>query len=151
MKVYADTSIFGGVFDKEFSTPSKSFFSMIDSGRIALVTSAIVEGEIECAPENVRSFFANYAQMAHIAIIDEDVLRLRSLYIDAGIVSQKSLDDALHVAVATISKCDMIVSWNFKHIVHFDKIPKYNAINVLHGYAHIDIFSPLEVIDYDNE
>ena len=151
MKIYADTSIFGGVFDKEFSTPSKSFFSMIDSGRIALVTSAIVEGEIECAPEKVRTFFNDYARNAEIAIIDEDVLRLRTRYIDSGIVTEKSLDDALHVAVATVSKCDMIVSWNFKHIVHFDKIPKYNAVNVLNGYSHINIFSPLEVIDYDNE
>jgi hypothetical protein len=43
------------------------------------------------------------------------------------------------------------VSWNFKHIVHFDKIPKYNAVNTLEGYGPIGIFSPLEVIRYDNE
>ena len=63
---------------------------------------------------------------------------------------EKSLDDALHVAIDSISECDLIVSWNFKHIVHYDKIPKYNAVNVLNGYRHIGIYSPLEIIDYEN-
>ncbi len=44
----------------------------------------------------------------------------------------------------------MIVSWNFKHIVYFQKIPKYNTVNTLNGYLSINIFSPLEVIDYDD-
>jgi hypothetical protein len=44
----------------------------------------------------------------------------------------------------------MIVSWNFKHIVHFEKISKYNAVNTVKGYSHLDIFSPSEVIRYDD-
>jgi hypothetical protein len=60
-------------------------------------------------------------------------------------------EDALHVAVATASDCSLIVSWNFKHIVHFEKIPLYNAVNTLRGHAHIGIFSPLEVIQYEGE
>ena len=57
----------------------------------------------------------------------------------------------MHVALATTAKCDLIVSWNFKHIVHFEKIPKYNAVNTLQGYGKIGIYSPLEVIAYENE
>ena len=45
----------------------------------------------------------------------------------------------------------MIVSWNFRHIVHFDKIRLYNAINLFNGYASIAIHSPLEVIAYEDE
>ena len=70
---------------------------------------------------------------------------------DAKIVTQKSVTDAMHVALATVSKCSTIVSWNFRHIVHFDKIPLYNAVNMLNGYPAIAIYSPLEVIDYDEE
>ncbi len=58
-------------------------------------------------------------------------------------------DDALHVAIATVSSCSLIVSWNFKHIVHFDKIKLYNAVNILKGFSEIAIFSPLEVISYE--
>ena len=114
------------------------------------MTSAIVEAEIEPAPEKVQMLFAKYAKSAYIAIANQEALDLQQSYIKSGVVTEKSLDDALHVAVASVSECDLIVSWNFKHIVHFDKIPKYNAVNVLNGYNHIGIYSPLEVINYDN-
>ena len=50
-----------------------------------------------------------------------------------------------------MSQCNLIVSWNFKHIVHFDKIPKYNAVNTLNRYGQIGIYSPLEVINYEHD
>ena len=151
MKIYVDTSVFGGLFDREFSESTKKLLDLIDSRRLTLVTSAVVEGEIEHAPETVRTVFYEYAKTAEIAKVDESALSLREAYIDAEIVTPKSLDDALHVALATLSECDLIISWNFKHIVHYDKIPKYNAVNKLHGYREIGIFSPLEVIDYDSD
>jgi hypothetical protein len=60
-------------------------------------------------------------------------------------------DDALHVALATVTRCDKIVSWNFRHIVHSDKIRYYHAVNLMHGYDLIEIFSPKEVIHYDED
>jgi len=68
-------------------------------------------------------------------------------YLDAGVVTAKSTTDAGHVAMATVLDCRMIVSWNFQHIVHFDKIRKYNAVNELNGYNRIDVFSPLEAVN----
>ncbi len=150
MRIYADTSIFGGVFDLEFSVASNEFFVEVDNGKFNLVTSAVVEAEIEPAPEDVKLLFAKYAKRAEVSEVNKDILDLRSQYIDTGIVTAKSLDDALHVAIATVSECDLIVSWNFKHIVHYDKIPKYNAVNILNGYKKIGIYSPLEVINYEN-
>ena len=150
MKIYADTSIFGGVFDQEFSTPSERFFQEVSAGKFTLVTSALVEAEIEPAPEVVKSLFNEYVGSSEIAEISEEALALRLQYIHSGIVTKKSLNDALHVAISTVAGCDFIVSWNFKHIVHFDKIPKYNAINILNGYQNIGIYSPLEIIDYED-
>ena len=57
-------------------------------------------------------------------------------------VPERSLADALHVAMATVSECELIVSWNFKDIVHFEKIPKYNAVNVLNGYGRLTYTLP---------
>jgi hypothetical protein len=85
-----------------------------------------------------------------LALPTEDMFVLQQQYISAGIVTEKSTEDALHVAIASVAKCDLIVSWNFKHIVHFEKIPKYNAVNVLNGYGQIGIYSPLEIIKYDD-
>ena len=151
MKVYVDTSVFGGFFDRGFSEPSKVFFDEVKKQRFTLVTSAVVQAEIEPSPEKVRKLLDEMITMADMAHVDSAALALQESYLKEGIVTANSSDDALHVALATTAKCDLIVSWNFKHIVHFEKIPKYNTVNILQGYSKIGIFSPLEVIAYEDE
>jgi hypothetical protein len=146
IRVYADTSVYGGVFDEEFAKPSRSFFDWVRQGRFRLVLSALVRSEIAQAPEHVRAFVAERETMAELVDAGDDAIKLRRAYLDAGIVGPKWNVDALHVAVATVSNCRVIVSWNFKHIVHFQKIPLYNGINQSMGYAPIAIHSPEEVI-----
>jgi hypothetical protein len=149
MRVYADTSVFGGVFDSEFAAPSMRFFAEVDAGTFSLVTSAIVSAEIEPAPQDVRDFFERHMAAAEIVHVSEQAIQLQQAYISTGIVTSQAEQDALHVALASVSRCDLIVSWNFKHIVHFDKISKFNAVNVLQGHGQVGIYSPLEVISYD--
>lgn len=127
-----------------------SFFQDVLLSRFRLVTSVLVKEEILLAPEHIKEHFIQFASQSELIEINPAALDLRDAYIKAGIITLKSIDDATHVALATVSQCEIIVSWNFKHIVHFQKIPKYNAINVLHGYRAINIYSPLEVVYYDN-
>ena len=148
-RVYADTSVFGGVFDAEFSTPSRRFFEEVDAGKFALVISPVVEEEIRSAPDVVQELFAAYYQTARVAQITNETLELQASYVELGVVSRSSLADALHVAIATVAGCELIVSWNFRDIVHFDKIRKYNAVNILRGHGQIGIHSPLEVVQHD--
>ena len=148
--IYADTSVFGGIFDKEFKAPSKSFFDALKKGRFFLITSELVRQEIEAAPIRIRNFFYDILSIADIAEVTEDTLKLQKAYLDAEILSEKYSTDALHVALATVSQASLIVSWNFKHIVNFQKIPLYNAINILNGYNEIAIHSPMEVIEYED-
>ena len=148
-RVYVDTSVFGGVFDNEFKDASIEFFDEIRDGQFSLVTSAIVSEEINYAPLKVKEFFKNQLINAEIVEINIDALKLREAYLKANILTKKYSNDALHVALASITHCKIIVSWNFKHIVHFKKIPLYNAVNILNGYNQIAIYSPLEVINYE--
>ncbi len=149
IRLYADTSVFGGVFDDEFKKQSEQFFEQVRIGVFTLVTSAIVQAEILSAPQNVKVLFNEMLPFAEIIDVNEDALTLRDAYLQAGIVPKRYSNDALHVAVATVSNCSIIVSWNFKHIVHFEKIPLYNAINLVCGFTQISIFSPMEVIKYE--
>ncbi len=149
--MYADTSVFGGVFDDEFSEPSKAFVDAVLAGDFGLVTSEVVRQEIAAAPEAVRQLFDDLLPVAQVIPITDETLRLQQAYLAAGIVSERFATDALHVALATVSQTSMIVSWNFRHIVNFRKIPKYNAVNKLHGYGDIAIYSPLEVVGYEDE
>jgi len=149
IRVYADTSVFGGAFDEEFQAASKVFFLQVRSGGFKLVTSALVQEELEPAPTEVRRLFEELLDIVDVVEVSEEALSLRDGYLESGIVSTQWADDALHVALATVADCSLIVSWNFKHIVHFEKIPLYNAVNTLRGYSSIGIFSPLEVIQYE--
>jgi len=148
-RMYVDTSVFGGVFDSEFSVPSQRLFELIEKDAFTLVTSAVVNLEIEKAPDKVRKLFNKMADIAEVIEVTEDTENLQEAYLEAKIVTEKYSEDALHVALATVSRCSMIISWNFKHIVSFQKIPLYNAVNQLHGYSPLQIFSPLEVIEHD--
>ena len=151
LRVYADTSVFGGMFDPEFAEASDAFFSQIRSGRFNLVTSAVVQEEPTTAPVEVQAFFSDMLDLADIADVTEAALELQEAYLDGGIVTPRWAADALHVALATVAQCTLIVSWNFKHIVHYQKIPLYNAVNTLQGYQNISIYSPREVIAYEDE
>ncbi|MHB0981544.1 MAG: PIN domain-containing protein [Thermoleophilia bacterium] len=137
--------------DDEFKQSSLTFFAQVEAGQFVLVTSAVVQDEMVAAPLAVRRFFDEMLGFAEVADITRSALDLRDAYLQAGIVTPRYSDDALHVALATVSGCTLIVSWNFQHIVHFQKIPLYNAMNTLQGYQQIAIFSPQEVIQYEDE
>ena len=150
-RIYADTSVFGGVFDLEFTRFSRRFFDQARAGLFQLVVSDVVEGEISPAPPEVRDFYQSMLPFAEAVRGFEAALDLREAYIAAGVVTPKALTDALHVATATVSHCSVLTSWNCVHIVHFQKIALYNAVNTLKGYPEIAIHTPMEVIGYGDE
>lgn len=146
-RVYADTSVYGGIImDDEFRRASRMFFDHVRKGNFVLAVSEVVSKEIEPAPEPVQEYFDEILRYAEFLKVTPEALALQEAYLDAGIITPKSEDDALHVAIASTGSCTTIVSWNFRHIVHFQKIPKYNAVNVLKGYNPIAIHSPLELV-----
>ena len=149
IRVYIDTSIIGGKYDSEFQNASIKFFEQVKENKFHLIISALVQEEIAAAPENVKDFLNELKPNATIIEVSEEALKLREAYLKANIVTKKSSNDALHVALATVNNCPIIVSWNFKHIVHYEKISLYNSINILEGYQQIAIYSPLEVISYE--
>jgi hypothetical protein len=150
LRIYVDTSVFGGVFDREFAEPSKLFFHQTRLGVFNLVTSVLVRNEIMKSPDKVIEHYKRLSNLLEICDIDNQALYLQEAYLQAGVVTRKWSDDALHVALATVAGCLGIVSWNFKHIVHVQKVPLYNAINSINGYGNLTIVSPSEVIQYED-
>ena len=149
LRIYLDTSIFGGLWDKEFREPTLILFEQIKTGKFDLVTSEVVQAEIELAPSRVQQSFKEFLPLAELVVVRQEAINLQQAYLRANIVSVSHTTDALHVALATVSDCSSIVSWNFRHIVHFQKVPLYNAVNLTQGYSQIAINSPQEVIIYD--
>jgi hypothetical protein len=147
LRVYADTSVFGGCFDDEFRAESIEFFEEVRSGRFVLVVSDVVLDELGLAPESVRRILADLPPSRVEAVTSsEESNDLKQAYLDAGVVGPASRDDAAHIALATVFGADLVVSWNFKHIVHFEKIAGYEGVNSLRGYRSPKIYSPREVV-----
>lgn len=148
LRVYVDTSVFGGCFDEEFQAASRAFFEAVAAGRFLLLIGEVTGRELAIAPERVRGVLAEIlAENLENVASSEEVARLRDAYIAASVLGPASRDDAEHVASASVAGADLVVSWNFKHIVHFEKIAGFQAVNMLHGYNPIRIYSPREVVE----
>ncbi len=146
LRVYLDTSVIGGCLDDEFSVESNQVIEGIKEERFILLISEIVINELINAPQEVKDILLSIPKnVIEVVNINDEILQLRDNYIDVGVVTEKSINDATHVAAATVARADAIISWNFKHIVRLDKMKGYNQINLLNGYGILTIISPLEV------
>ncbi|MEI6085123.1 MAG: hypothetical protein WCS70_12585 [Verrucomicrobiota bacterium] len=147
LRIYLDTSVFGGCFDPEFATVSCRLFDEIRASRFEVVISDTLVAELQPAPPRVRNLLVSLKpQHVEFVELSPEAEQLRDAYIAAGVVGRASREDAEHIAIASVAEVDMVVSWNFKHIVHFEKIAGFNAVNLLHGYKPLQVFSPNAVV-----
>lgn len=146
MRVYPDTSVFGGCFEPEFKEASVHFFEIVHEGGFSLVLSDVTLIELDRAPRHVQALLESLPSSVERVIQTEEVENLRDAYLDAGILGRSSHRDAAHIASASVARVELIVSWNFRHIVHFDKIKGYHEVNSANGYPEIPIHTPLEVV-----
>ena len=121
LQAYTDTSVFGGIFDREFEWARQAFFEMVRAVRFSLLVSDVTRREVEFAPENVQQVIADMLPYMDLVPVDHRVLQLRDAYLADGILSAKWADDATHVAAATLARTDVIISWNFQHMVNLKK------------------------------
>jgi len=151
-RIYVDTSVIGGCFDPEFELWSNGLFEDFKTGIFIPVVSEIVSAEIADAPREVISKFSELLNYnPEILELNDEVFELANTYINRHILSENFLDDARHIAFATVFEVDLLVSWNFKHIVHYDKIRMFNSINLEFNYKQISIYSPREVTKHGSE
>jgi predicted nucleic acid-binding protein len=150
-RFYFDTSVFGGVFDIEFDKPSLQLFEKVKLGEITCIYSDLTIGELDNAPEEVRNFFeALPTENLEFIHMSDEGLALARQYIAEKVVGESSFDDCVHIALATIHKADILVSWNFKHIVNVYRIRGYNSVNLRQGYTTLEIRSPQDIINYED-
>ena len=151
-RIYADTSVFGGIFDPEFTEVTEKFFNDVRKGQHILIVSEIVDRELENAPLYVRQFYADLpvGSTEYVDFSDE-MADLRDAYLSAKVVTSRFKDDAAHVASATVVRADLIVSWNFIHMVKWERIRAFNSVNLALGYPIMAIMSPREVISDEKD
>ena len=111
----------------------------------------MTESELENDPSKIKDFVKSLPikSIEYIEITEESVV-LADRYIDDNVVGKTSREDCIHIALATINRADVLISWNFKHIVNLKRIHGYNSVNLKYEYPTIEIRSPKEMIDYEN-
>ncbi len=148
--LYLDTSVLGGYFDDEWKQPTQALWRQMEAGMWQFVTSLVTAEELNEAPERVRDLFNTTFMADEVLSVTEEMDRLATTYVMQGVVTAKYEDDARHVAVCTVNRCDFLVSWNFRHMVNVQRETAFNGVNMLKGYSPIRIVNPLEII-YGNE
>lgn len=150
LRVYVDTSVIGGCFDPEFAEWSNALVERFRQGKVIPILSDVIGKEIEQAPSVVRRVYSGLVESgADVIAVSDEALELLDAYAARGVLGARFRTDMLHIALATVADVDVLVSWNFRHIVRLDKIRLFNAVNLEQGYKPLLIYSPREVVSDD--
>ena len=146
LRIYIENSVIGGYFDEEFKIPTQKLFELLKNRSYIPVISSHVLAELnQGAPDHVKENLETLEYEEYD--VSEEMVKLAEKYLELKIVSENYCGDALHIAIATILGVDVLVSWNFKHIVNLNKIKLFNSVNLREGYSILEIRTPREVID----
>ena len=151
MRIYIDTSVINGLYIEDapwIKEATKNFFAVARKNNYSVYASDFVIVEIERTPNPIKrkkllNGIKEY-ELKKILVTDESE-KLAEIYIKNNIIPHRYLPDALHIAIASVHKIPILVSWNFKHIVRHKTRVGVNSVNKKYGYMQIDICSPEEV------
>ena len=153
--LYLDTSIINFAVSEQGVAKEKEvtlqLLEQIKQGRFEAGISEVVLREISRAPQKKMRDLMEVLKKVPLTnlVISEDVERLADKYVEEGIIPRKYREDALHIAMAAVYEYDVVVSWNFEHMVKVKTRREVQGVNIMMGYKSIDIATPAEVIDYD--
>jgi len=147
LKIYIDTSVVGYLDqhdDPELMSETHRLWNQIKDGLYEVVLSDVTIVEIDACHEEKRDILFDYLSDIEYTLmeVDEKTLEIAGRFIDLGVLRQKSFDDCQHIAAAITSECDVIVSWNFKHIVNHRTIMGVKAVTALEGFSDVLIYTP---------
>ncbi len=147
-RVYIDTSVIGGYYDDEFKEYSRALLQEFISGKKIAILSDITMTELKLAPKRIQKLIDKLPKSAVENVeMTKEADELSEIYVQEGIVSRNDFVDAQHIALATIINADVLVSWNFRHLVKHKTRIEVTGVNTLLGYKAIDICTPWEVIE----
>ncbi len=157
-KLYLDTSVISHIdapHKLEAEAITHAFYRFIEehADEYELLISPVVDLEVRNCPGEKR--FRLLALIDRLQVVqlpeNQEALDLAELYVEQNVLARKHIRDLTHVAYATVSRCDFVISWNMKHLANPQTIVRVNAVNRLNNYHNIFIATPLVIIgeNYD--
>ena len=119
LKLYLDTSVINFLFADdapEKQRVTQEFFEdSVSQGKFDIYVSDVVIGEIKNTKDiDKRNNLLEviYKYNLNILSLSEEAIELADEYLKQSVIPEKKVEDARHIAIATVSGCDMLLSWN---------------------------------------
>jgi len=158
MRIYLDTSVISHLDAPDTPEKMRDTIELWDvlarNTSLEVVISRVVLQEVADCPEPKRSFMVNQLKQIRREVVPrtDEAARLAEKYMTYGVLSPKHYNDLLHIALASLNRCNIIASWNFRHFVNYKTMDGVNAVHLIDGYEPIRIASPSMIIgELDNE
>ncbi|MEW6685735.1 MAG: type II toxin-antitoxin system VapC family toxin [Candidatus Edwardsbacteria bacterium] len=154
LRLYLDTSIINFLFaedEPEKQEITKEFFeNFVTKGKFIVYVSDVVIEEIEKTNDvKKRKILLEVVAKYNLEAfsLTEEAIDLANKYLAKKIVPKKKVEDARHIAIATINECDALLSWNYEHLANINKERKIIATNLEEGYNYLlRLVTPMEVM-----
>jgi len=155
LALYLDTSVISFAISEDISSDDRDItlklIEHINKGEYEGYISDVVIRELGNTRDSSRRDkllqLVDDVEFSDVLAVDEEIDKLADKYIEEGIIPAVYRDDALHIAIASVKGLDILVSWNFRHLVKHKTRIKVAGVNTMLGYKAIDICTPWEVIE----
>ena len=159
LKVYLDTSVINFLYADDapdFQAVTQDFFKNYSQAYDLFISQAVLREIDKTVDSSHRETLKNALQEYPITVLSEDeaekVNDLAAAYLDSEVLPRSQIEDALHVAYATVHEMDILLSWNFKHLANVSREVRIQDANRIQGYWRpLRIVSPMEVISENEE
>jgi predicted nucleic acid-binding protein len=147
LRIYLDTSIFSAYYDDrapDRRAQTEEFWARIAAFEAS--TSELAREELQKTPDRDRRMkLLKLLDSLDVHSVTEEIKKLAQNYVKAGVFAPIMLNDAVHIAAAVITRQDILLSWNFKHMVNRTRRAKVNEVNISKGLPSIEIIAPPEI------
>ena len=154
-KIYLDTSVISHLDAPD--TPDKmndtlKLWEEIRQGMYEVYLSDVTLDEIDRCSEPKQTRLVDYLSGISYSVIplNTEIEVVAKQFVDNGILTNKSLDDCRHIACSIVCDCDIIISWNFKHIVNYKTMRGVKLVSALSGYDEVIICTPTILVEGDD-
>lgn len=152
IKVYLDTSVISYLDQQDAPVEmaqTREVWEKIKSGKYDVYISDVVLRELNECKEDKRNILLNYLKEIKFQTVEitDKTMKLAEKFIDLGVLKKKSFDDCQHIAAAIVSDCDIIISWNFKHIVNVKTIRGVKVVTTMEGFKDLLIYQPTALLE----
>jgi predicted nucleic acid-binding protein len=154
LKIYLDTSVISYLKQDdnlEKMMDTLKLWDKIKAGDYDVVISDVALDEILLCTESKRKHLLDMLLRIDYTLMREtkETLALARRFIEHNVLTQKSFDDCRHIACAVVAGCDIITSWNFKHMVNVRTVKGVKVINMMEGYKTVEIYPPTMLVEGD--